>query len=81
MNGIYIDILYHTDETRKLRDNGVEFDFTLLDVHQCYLTDFKAAHPVYSNGNEYTEIYLGGQTLICVLDFKQFITKWESKTN
>ena len=81
MKGIYIDILYHSDETRRLRDSNIDFDFTMLDVRPCYLVDFKAAHPVLNNGNEYTEIYLGGQTLICVLEFEQFITKWESKTN
>jgi hypothetical protein len=41
--------------------------------YSVYQDDFDAAHPTYNNDNEYTEIYLGGVTVITLLEYKQFI--------
>lgn len=73
MKGVEINILYHNSETRSNRDMGVEFDWRLLEVRPLYLTNFDAAHPTYNNDNEYTEIYIGGVTVITLLEYKEFI--------
>ena len=73
MKGIEINILYHNSETRNNRDMGIEFDWKELEVRPLYLVNFDAAHPTYNNDNEYTEIYLGGVTVITLLGYKQFI--------
>jgi hypothetical protein len=73
MKGIEINILYHNSETRQNRDMGVNFDWRELEVRPLYLVNFDAAHPTYNNDLEYTEIYIGGATVITLLEYKQFI--------
>lgn len=73
MKGIEINILYHNDETRKNRDMNIKFDWRELEVRPFYLINFDGAHPTYNNDNEYTEIYIGGTTIISLLEYKQFI--------
>lgn len=73
MKGIEINILYHNSETRNNRDMGIDFDWRELEVRPLYLVKFDAAHPTYNNDNEYTEIYLGGVTVITLLEYKDFI--------
>ena len=77
--GIEINILYHNDKTKSDKEMGVDFDWRELDVRQCYLNNFDAAHPVYNNEIEYTEIYFGGQTLICLMEYKDFLEAIKGK--
>lgn len=73
MKGIEINILYHNTDTRNKRDMNVNFDWRELEVRPFYLISFEGAHPTYNNDNEYTEIYIGGVTIICLLEYKEFI--------
>ena len=73
MKGVEINILYHNSDTRPNREMGIDFDWRELDVRPLYLVNFDAAHPTYNNGNEYTEIYIGGVTIITLLEYKDFI--------
>ena len=73
MKPIELNILYHNSETRKNRDMNISFDWRELEVIPLYLNHFDAAHPVYNNDIEYTEIYIGGATLITILEYKEFI--------
>ena len=73
MIGIEINILYHNSDTRQNRDMGLDFDWRELEVRPFYLVNFDGAHPTYNNDNEYTEIYVGGITVITLLEYKEFI--------
>lgn len=68
-----INILYHTKETEKYKESSINYDWRELDVIPCYLHTFYAAHPIYNNGNEYTEILVGSNSIICILEYIEFI--------
>jgi hypothetical protein len=72
MNGYLINILYHTEETRRNKDLDIEFDWRELDVVPFLLLNFHGAHPVWNNEIEYTEIYIGGSTIITLMTFDEF---------
>lgn len=75
--GFEIDILYHNDQTKQNKKLEIEFDYSHLDVMPFYLVNCDGFHPVYNCGNEYTEIYLGGTTIICLLEYKDFMKKYD----
>jgi hypothetical protein len=72
--GLEINILFHNDETKRNKQLDIEFDYRHLDVVPFYLTNCDGFHPVINCDNEYTEIYIGGSTIICILEYQQFKT-------
>lgn len=78
MNPFEIEILFHNDSTRMLRSINMNFSFDALDVIPMYLHHFDGAHPHYNNGKEYTEIFIGGGTVISPLTYMEFIELYKA---
>jgi hypothetical protein len=73
MSPFEIEILYHNESTRMLKSMDMQFSFEALDVIPMYVNHFDAIHPHYNQGREYTEIFIGGGTVICTLSYSEFI--------
>lgn len=78
MNPFEIEILYHNESTKMLRSINMKYSMDALDVMPMFLHHFDAAHPLYDNDKEYTEIYLGTGTVISPIPYSEFIELYKA---
>jgi len=64
-----IEILYHTDTTRMLKDLDMEFNWEDLDRRMAYFNTVDVIIPYERDGLEYTEIHVGHGTYISPLPY------------
>lgn len=68
-----IEVLWHTDETRKLADAGMEFDPNTLDRKTVTFYHIDAVAPDYWKWDgfefEYAKIHAGGEVWISAYDY------------
>jgi|GEM_PF-1178127 len=72
MMGYLINILYHNATTKEFKELDLDYDWRELDVVPFLLLNFHGAHPVWNNEIEYTEIYIGGSSIITLMTFEEF---------
>lgn len=78
MNPFEIEILYHNESTKMLRSINMSYSFDALDRIPMFIHHFDAVHPIYNDGNEYTEIYLGPGTVISPMSYNEFIETYKA---
>jgi hypothetical protein len=64
-----IEILYHTDTTKMLKDLDMEFNWDDLDRVMAYFCNIDVILPYFRDGVEYTEIHVGNHTYISTVPY------------
>lgn len=65
-----IEILYHSDTTRMLKDLDMEFNWDDLDRKVAYFNNIDVILPYQKDGIEYTEIHAGHGVYITPLNYE-----------
>jgi hypothetical protein len=64
-----IEILYHSDTTRMLKDLDMDFNWDDLDRVMAYFCNIDVILPYVRDGIEYTEIHVGNHTYISTVPY------------
>lgn len=64
-----IEILYHSENTKMLKDLDMDFNWDDLDRVMAYFNNIDVALPYVRDGVEYTEIHSGGHTYISTVPY------------
>ena len=70
---IILDVFCHTETTELMTDVGLEVDWSTLFVKSVLFRNIDLAMGVSINGNEYTEIHVGGNSYVAKIKFVEFI--------
>lgn len=73
MNPFEVDILYHNESTKMMKELDINFSFDSLDCMRCTLFHINAVHPHINQGKEYVDIYVSSGILTSPMSYDQFI--------
>ncbi len=73
MTPFEIEILYHNESTKMLKEMDINFSYESLDRKKCMLFEVQAAHSMINHGREYTEIYVSGGVFTAPMTYRQFL--------
>lgn len=73
MNPFEIEILYHNESTKMMKELDINFSFDSLDIMKCTLFQINAVHPRISDGKEYVDIYVSSGVLTSPMRYDEFI--------
>lgn len=64
-----IEILYHSDTTKMLKELDMDFNWADLDRKMVYFNNIDVIIPYDKDGLEYTEIHVGSNVYISTLPY------------